>query len=68
MNAHAVYGHERLVLPSVKAEVGEHELRNVVPKLKTRLNIDPRVLPRVDAAQAGLGCNVVIADKAPSNA
>ncbi len=30
--------------------------------------IDPRVLSRVDAAQAGLGCNVVVAGKGPNDA
>ncbi len=46
--------HELLVSPSVTAEVGEHGLRNGVPEHHARLVIDPRVLSRVDPAQAGL--------------
>ena len=66
--ARAVRRYELLVLPSFDAEVGEHELRNVVPELGTHLDIDPRVLSRVDSAQAGLGRYIAVAGKGPYDA
>ena len=50
------------------AEVGVHELRNVVAKLEARLVIDPSVLSRVDPAQSCLGRNVAVAGKGPNGA
>src|SRR5260221_10346472 len=66
--ARAVRRYELLVLPSFDAEVGEHELCNVVPELGTHLDIDPRVLSRVDPAQAGLRGNAAVAGKGPHDA
>src|SRR3989442_5311726 len=53
---------------SMTAEVGVHELRNVVAKLEARFVIDASVLSRVDPAQAGLGRNVAVAGKGPNGA
>ena len=50
------------------AEVEKHELRNLVPELGAHLDLDPRVLPRVDPAQTGLGRHVVVAGKGPYDA
>ena len=64
----SVRRHELLVSPSFTAEVGEHELCNGVPERQARLVIDPRVLSRVDPAQAGLRRHVVVAGKGPNDA
>jgi hypothetical protein len=45
----------------------KHELRNVLPELGAHFDLDPRVLPRVDPAQASLRRNVVVAGKRPNN-
>ncbi len=55
-------------LACMDAEVGEHELRNVVPELQTCLVIEPRVQSREDPAQTGFHHNVVVAGKGPNDA
>src|SRR6266568_5363326 len=66
--ARALRRHALLVSPSKKAEVGEYELRNVVPEPQAHLDIDPRVLSRVDPAQTSLGRNVAVAGKGSNGA
>src|SRR5215469_5905888 len=57
-----------LVVPLLDAQVGNHKLCNVLPELGSHFNIDPRVLSRVDATEAGVSRHVVVAGKASNNA
>ena len=68
MSGSAVRRHQLLVSPSLKAQVGDHKLRNVVPERVARIDIEPRVVSCVDSAQASLGRNIAVAGIARNDA